>query len=354
MPTPFPRMTSIRKLFAWSIALAVAGALSSSPVAPAAAAGPTQDVCGGELQAVSIGAGVVQCTHGGDPIPTQQQSAALAAKAALAGTIPAAPCAGNGKGGRRVRVLYGYPAGTNNHIKSQRAKVRDAVALADYNLDFATPSADGQHYRFYCKTDVAVTITAVKLVGIGGDGLFTFNDVMGSLANQVSLGLGPENFRDGRFVYSIFVDNIATVYPYGGQANLQQDENPDPATNANNDPFFNRYSMIRWGLSPASEAEIFQHETGHNLGAVQLGAPHSSGAYHCFDEQDIMCYNDGGPYFAGGGALTFDCAANADGLPPFDCLNDDYYNGEAVIDPGNYLFSHWNLVNSGWITWNAA
>ena len=300
---------------------------------------------------MSVRAGEVECTHGGDPLPIQEGSGALVSRRGAV-TIPPAPCATNGKGGRRIRVLYGYPDGTKNRIKNQRAKIRAAVSLADYNLDFATPDVQGQHYRLYCKTDVSVSVTAVRLVAIGDDVTFTFNDVVSSLTNQVSYGLGHEDFEDSRFVYSIFVDNIACCYPFGGQANLQDDDRADPTVNFNNLVFGNRYSMILWGLSPESEAKIFQHEVGHNLGAVQLSAPHSSLAYHCYDGEDIMCYNDGGQYFQNGGSMTSDCLLLEDGLPPFDCGGDDYYNATPL--PGSYLESHWNLVRSSWLTWEAA
>lgn len=348
MPKTSRKMPTIRRVLAWSTALAVAGALSSSPVVPAAAR--AQDTCGA-LQPVSVRAGDVECTHGGDPLPVQQGSGVLSARRGAV-TIPPAPCVGNGKGGRRIRVLYGYPEGTKNRIKHQRAKVRDAVSLADYNLDFATSGVEGQHYRLYCKNDVAVTVTAVKLVAIGSDANFTFTDVLNSLSNQVSYGLGPEDFEDSRFVYSIFVDNIACCYPYGGQANLSGDDRPDPTVNLNNLAFGNRYSMIRWGLVPESEAKIFQHEVGHNLGAVQVSSPHTSGAYHCYDGEDVMCYNDGGPYFSGGGSMTADCLLQDDGLPPFDCGGDDYYNATPL--PGSYLETHWNLAASSWLTWEAS
>jgi hypothetical protein len=348
MPTPLQKMSLIRKALAWSTALAVAGTLSSSPIAPAAA--EAQGACAG-LRTVSIRAGAVECTHGGDPVPSEAGSGALTRRLGAV-TIPPAPCAGNGKGGRRIRVLYGYPDGTTNRIKHQKAKIRDAVALADYNLDVATADVAGQHYRLYCEDDVAVTVTPVKLVAIGDDASFSYGDTISSLANQVSFGLGPENFDGRRFVYSIFADNISCCYPYGGQANLQSDDRADPSLNVNNLAFGNRYSMIRWGFSATSEAEIFQHEVGHNLGAVQLSSPHSSGAFHCYDGEDIMCYKDGGSYFTGGGAMTTDCLPLEDGLPPFDCGGDDYYNGTPA--PGSYLESHWNLTNSAWLTWDAS
>jgi hypothetical protein len=334
-------------MLAAGTALAVASALASSPVAAPAA--DARQPCAG-IESVAAVAGGIACTHGGDPLPVDQMGAARAVRFGNV-TAPPAPCVGNGKGGRRIRVLYGYPDGTTNRSKHQKAKIKRAVALADANLDLATADVEGQHYRFWCDGDDTITVTPVKLVPIGDDLSYTFGDVMSSLANQKALGLGDENFASSRFVYAIFVDNIACCYPYGGQANLSQDDRPDPAVNANNQEFGQRYSMIRWGLSPQSEAEIFQHEVGHNLGAVQLSAPHSSGAFHCYDGEDIMCYADGGPYFLGGGTMTADCALQSNGLPPFDCGGDDYYAGAPLL--GSYLASHWNLASSDWLTWNS-
>ena len=54
--------------------------------------------------------GVTVCTHDGDRVPR----VGTVYGRALATTPPKAPCPGNGKGGRRVVVAYGYPADTPN------------------------------------------------------------------------------------------------------------------------------------------------------------------------------------------------------------------------------------------------
>jgi hypothetical protein len=210
---------------------------------------------------------------------------------------------------------------------------------------------EGQHYRFYCAKDTAVTVTAVRLKPIGDDGRFGFQAVIDSLRRQRRLGLGPTNYKGGRFDLVVFVDNIACCYPYAGQATLQLDDDPDPSINLNNSTSAGpKYAMVRLGFPVLAEAEFFQHEVGHNLGAVQDSAPHSSGAGHCFDESDVMCYDDGGPYFTGGGTLTNTCAEMASGLPVWDCGADDYYDHEPAAD--TYLDDHWNLVDSGWLSWS--
>lgn len=96
-------------------------------------------------------------------------------------------------------------------------------------------------------------------------------------------------------------------------------------------------------------ATVFMHENGHNMGAVNNDAPYASGAGHCREEWDVLCYDDDGPLVNQLGIVTH-C-----GMPPspylrrgwFDCAYNDYYY--AGIPPaGNYLYNHWNV---GWC-WN--
>jgi hypothetical protein len=296
-----------------------------------------------------ISAAEGSCTHGGDPAPTPAE--ARAAMGAV-GPTPAAPCPGNGVSGKRVRVMYGYPKGTTNRVTAKRGEIRRAVALADANLDAATPLTAGQHLRLYCSKDVRLTVTAVKLKAIGGDGTFTFGNVIASLKKQVSLGLGKVDHEAGRFDYVVFVDHIGLAYPYSGQGTLVLDDGADPATNPNNSTTRAKYAMVKLGSPDLISAEILLHEVGHNLGAVQDSAPHSSLWGHCYDESDVMCYDDGGPYFTGGGSLVNVCAAMPSGMPVWDCGADDYYDGGTPA-PGSYLDDHWNLVDSGWLSWTA-
>lgn len=75
------------------------------------------------------------------------------------------------------------------------------------------------------------------------------------------------------------------------------------------------------------------HEWAHGMGAVQNDAPHSSGAAHCNDELDEMCYADGGP----SSAPYVACYDREH----FDCNHDDYF--DSAPEEGEYLASHWNL-----------
>ena len=79
------------------------------------------------------------------------------------------------------------------------------------------------------------------------------------------------------------------------------------------------------------------HENGHNEGAVQYGAPFSTGTgAHCWDENDVMCYSpDGGDLHQQGTIIR--CTDQLH----FDCGNDDYFDSSP--ESCEYLATHWNL-----------
>lgn len=102
------------------------------------------------------------------------------------------------------------------------------------------------------------------------------------------------------------------------------------------------------------------HESLHAIGAVDLTSPHTSLFAHCWDQQEIMCYNDGGSH----------PQAQVCTLPPsdptasflafqYDCNGDDYFN---VTDQANAIFNpswfvtlttgklvHYNVAKSGFM-----
>jgi len=252
------------------------------------------------------------------------------------------PCPGNGWKGARVHVLLGVPSDTTAPpAASTKSLLRQALAMADANLDATSPQV-GQHYRFYCRDDTSVTIRTVTLPAIGTDNTYAFNDVIKGLSNA--------GYTKPSAIYAAFVANIDCCYTYGGQGSLADDDRSGASVNANNGSFA-RYSMMRLGagFDASTLALLFQHETGHNMGAVQNSAPHTSGAYHCYETNDVMCYNDGGSYFVGGGTLVSVCPTlTTVGLYAFDCGGDDYYNASPPAN--SYLADHWDVSESKWLT----
>jgi hypothetical protein len=336
-----------RSIVALTSLAALASLSVGSPLSAGArpAAHPVGPACGAAERVP--GSSPVVCTHGPDPVaPLMRAAERLAANAPAA--FPPPPCTLDNP--VVVRIFYGYPADTASRFKAYKDFLTAAVGEADYDL--GASGADGYHYRWACKgTPLAFKITKVKLLPIGSDGSFTYSDYVTSMQNQRALGLGRKDYNLGTVDYATYVDNIQAVYPYGGQGSLYNDDRPDPAVNTNNRTIgVRKYAMVNfvpaWGQHWLAGALV--HEVGHNLGNVQLSAPHSSGGYHCYDEYDLMCYNDGGSYFQNGGTLQYPCSDPLGTGNESDCNHDDYFNASPL--PGSYLETHWNQANSSWLT----
>jgi hypothetical protein len=292
------------------------------------------------------------CSHGPDPVDAFGGAARLRqTSAALQDSVAAAPaseltalCSSGGVSGKRIEVIYGVPQDRTNNYNAVVPSLRDVLRRVNNNLEAADASTS-QNYRFLCANGVDVTVRNVTLIPVGADAEFTFGDFATSLQNQVALGLGPVDFIANDRLYLTYIDGVLDAYPYGGQGELALDDQPSPALNANND------TRPRYSMAAYLNAHVIAHEIGHNIGAVQYTAPHTSGAGHCHDDYDLMCYNDGGSYFASGGAMTYPCQdqALADPELTMDCNDDDYYfpgNPPA----SNYLDTHWNTADSGFLT----
>ena len=82
------------------------------------------------------------------------------------------------------------------------------------------------------------------------------------------------------------------------------------------------------------------HELTHNIGGVQQGAPHATVNGHCYDDNDLMCYDDG----SGVPVLQMCGSAQEDLL---DCNKDDYFNTNPA--PGTFLADNWNTASSSFL-----
>lgn len=271
------------------------------------------------------------CTHGPDPV-----------RALTAGNIDPeiiTPirrdrlCPGDGKSGHRIHVWWTVPAGAGLKeptTASAEKQVYDTLGYAERMLQSAT-TTHYQKFNFYCETDTRPTLIRLG-TSVGTNGQIEFEEVTSALQARGVLD-------DPAVINLVFGLGTNGIYDYCGQGTLMPLSDLDPGDELDT-PQTSFVSCM--GISDTTV-----HELMHNFGAVHPDAPNDSGAWHCYDVEDLECYNDGGSYWSNGGTAARRCP---DPAPYFtlDCGKDDYY---AINPPaGSYLATHWNTSRSPFLT----
>ncbi len=209
-------------------------------------------------------------------------------------------------------VLYGRPAGAPDRTAEVEGQIRDEIARmnAVLNRDSLASGGPVADYRVLC--DGAGEVRVDSFVN-PGDASFS----------SVVAAARAAGFSRGDLNYTVFYDGSNGC----GIGSIYNDDRL-AADNWNN----------RGGGYGIAYAGCWQgvpmHENAHNMGAVQYGAPNSTGSgAHCNDEWDVMCYSDGGDRNQ---TMQSVCGAER-----FDCGNDDYF--DSAPEPGEYLSTHWNI-----------
>jgi hypothetical protein len=259
-------------------------------------------------------------SHGDDRLPPKPP--ALAAQ-----TPPQAawPCEGDGTTGRRVQFVYGHPAGGASLSTLRPALEGYAKQVEGTFLTSAQATGGSRLVRFVTDNGCALSIVDVTL---SPTGIATLN---GTISELSVAGLN----RPDR-IYHAWVD--AAVYC--GIGTVQNDDRAAADNASETRAGYSRSDRSCWGYAEP-------HEIVHNMGGVQLSAPHSTGGWHCFDEYDLMCYADGGPT----GTMTFPCT-DPGGEDHIDCNHDDFFS--TAPPAGSYLATHWNVANSSALSGSTA
>jgi hypothetical protein len=272
------------------------------------------------------------CTHGPDPapdgvdvrqVPTATELAETAAQQAAEGAATALPCYGDGVSGPRVQAVYVHAADVTDRFAEVAGLIPQWAARVDsvFSLS-ARETAGTRHVRFVTNTDCTLNIAKVELSSAGDD----------SLDNTIN-ELSAMGFNRSDRKYLVWAD----AGRYCGIGEVRNDDRGDASNSNNFGPSFARVDASCWGMGNSVEA----HELMHNLGGIQMSAPHSSGGWHCIDENDRMCLAD-----STAGALSYPCPTTHETL--FDCGHDDYFSTAPVA--GSYLATHWNAANSSFLS----
>lgn len=235
---------------------------------------------------------------------------------AAAGSVA---CVGDGSDGNRVQAIYARASDVPDRFASVAGLIRQYAADADYQINLsAGQSGEGRRVRFVTESCV-LSIASVTL-SAGGDDSFS--------ATRSEIAAKGFNRSDRK--YLMWVDASVGIC---GLGELYGDDRDTDDNLNNSGPSYARVDAPCWAYAEA-------HELLHTLGAVQGSAPHSSGAGHCVDENDTMCYTD-----MSGSSMTSACPS----LPSWqvDCSLDDYFN--ASSSASGYLATHWNVASSSFL-----
>jgi hypothetical protein len=240
-------------------------------------------------------------------------------------------CASAGQYG--IQMAYAHPSNRPTNYRKLVPRLRTLISRMNARLyDDARRSSGNQsaaRYRVLCSGGKP-TVRKFKVTNKANQNRNLYSDVAGQ-ARSAGLNATTEKyliFYDGASA-KVKLPNGQKIQPCG-QGNVPGD---DSLANTNRNDSGPDYAVIYKGCFSASTS---MHEVGHNMGAVQLSAPHTSGAYHCNDGLDIMCYADGGNKSHYKDTVCTD-------LEHFDCRHDDYFDTQ----PSGYLSTHWNIGWSG-------
>ena len=317
------RATLLVLLFAaapFAAGLAVPSAPAPACVDPAdrPGVGPSCVVDGG--YALTLPDGQVVLTHGPDPAPTL-----------LAPAVPLAPprapaCVEPAIGQRHHLVIYARPADKPDRGDAFRDELRGMVATANGLLDLEAKArgAPGLDYRMACVDGEVRIDTVVLPLASGGVGESSVDFY------RVTAAIRALGYVDPFAKYWIWYDDQLGC-ACAGVAESAADQARIPRNGANGGPTY----AVTFGYTGDTGAFVLMHENGHTMGAVSNMAPASSGAGHCNDGLDVMCYADGGP------RSTYSPSVCAD-RARFDCGQDTYF--DARPSPTEYLGRRWNLA----------
>ncbi|MEA2472140.1 MAG: hypothetical protein QOE06_55 [Thermoleophilaceae bacterium] len=244
--------------------------------------------------------------------------------------------------GARVKVVYAHAQDEPDRFDAYRDLIQaDIGTLANWvassaggtrTIRFDTGTSCGADY-----VDIAsiqLPRTRAAYVGSASRASLLISDVRNAMAGMT----GTRN-------YLVYADDLYADDNVLGTGQMPIDDTHG-GRNASNS---GGASAMVWGDGGADfvpeRLTTILHEVSHTLGAVQDSAPHSTQAGHCYEDYDVMCYDDGGPYFNSGSVVNR-CAPSSPVLP-YECGGDDYFNPSPAA--GSYLATHWNLYDSAFM-----
>ncbi|HEV7981197.1 ricin-type beta-trefoil lectin domain protein [Amycolatopsis sp.] len=262
--------------------------------------------------AMALGALLVQSS--GVAAPTEKPASA------------AAVCDGDGTSGKRVQALYVRGNGQADRYGQLVGQFQTfADQIDDIFVEAAGRLGGGvRHVRYVTDANCRATVANVT---IAQSEMATVDTITNAIKAQ------GYNRADRKYIVWFDKDGCGLAFGNGGN------DSPGASNPYNAGPHYATVGTGCWSWQATG------HELLHTLGAVQRSAPHSSAFGHCWDDEDIMCYDDGGLPNPPGGLQKVCPGAPENQI---DCKGDDYFNTNPPA--GSYLATHWNVANSAYLT----
>lgn len=306
-----------------------------------AIAAPSAEACGAGVETVRVGNDIL-CTHGDDEPPAGVDTTELPTTDELlearygsespaeipAEEVPGEPyvvpagtvaCIGDGVTGARVQLVYARASNVASRYSNVLPLLRQYASDADDIINVSAGKVgEGRRVRYVTNNSCLPEVLNVTLSTTGDD----------SFGNMVT-ELRDEGLTSADRKYLVFMDAAVGICGLGEiYLNDRGDElNPNNTGRA----MYSRVDTSCWQHAAA-------HEMLHNLGAVQNTAPNSSGAGHCTDEVDVMCYKD---------TSTTVVRQVCSRAGQVDCNNNDYFHPNP--NSGSYLDTKWNVARSRYL-----
>jgi hypothetical protein len=250
-------------------------------------------------------------------------------------------CTGTGKDGARIQFVYVHSASASNRLGDLRPGF-NAIARRMNSIYFQSgyESGNGHQIRFATSEGDGCNL-AIAVVSVPSSYMDDTYAIRAKVREAGLMGF-PKAIDlngDGKVDTTTYVDRKYIMMidrDVAGKCGLGEVRSDDSAAQTNVNNHSVTYSWIWKGCWNYAEP----HELMHMLGGVQTSAPRATEGRHCYDERDIMCYDDDG---SGGVYMRNVCTRNID-LWRLDCNHNDYYRG--ANPSSGYLSNHWNTANS--------
>ena len=265
---------------------------------------------------------------------------------------------------RVMKVIYAHPAGVGNRLPTYGPVIEAGIrSLTEF---VASESGGALSIRFDIGTYEGPHCLDVQRVALPQSKEYYSSpslEAFDKVAEDVLRKLGPQGGPRNLLIYADLVSPAGIAGE--AQALIAPGITDLPSSGPLHDngdlismlygrggtDFFGSSEPFAPGTTSRLQVEVALHEVSHTLGAVQMSSPNSSGAGHCNDQYDLMCYEDDGP-----GSLFVDpnCDGAAAPADPYseefqawDCNKDDFFNPAPA--GGSYLATHWNLAQSAFL-----